>query len=226
MSNNYPTYDELKSTYESRQVVPSPATIVMESSCPQSQGTVDVTITNTSTNDISATLQVCLTEFLTVTGLNGQDRETWTMRVMLPDVNGEPLSLAAGESVTKNRSFTIDPGWEKDGCKLAAFIQAADKEILKGCTVGLNQGVPIQKYNKTFEKIEVKNLSGSYMIYVPLTEKHTISIIDSKGRVLQSNTMAKGGQWYQFGESLFPGMYLCRLSVGEVQMTKKIVLVK
>ena len=142
---------------------------------------------------------------------------------MLPDAKGEDITLAAGQSVTKNRSFAVQSGWDKDECKLAAFIQAGDKEILEGCVAELNQGVTIQSHtNNNSGKLQVKYIPETYMIYVPFTEKYTLSVSDIRGRVLEKTLVENGEHWYQIRESLPSGMHIVRVTTPDREVVRKV----
>jgi hypothetical protein len=47
------------------------------------------------------------------------------MRKLLPDANGQTVTLAAGKSQTFNLSYTIDPSWQADQMYTVAFLQDA-----------------------------------------------------------------------------------------------------
>ncbi len=226
-STNYPSYDQHRSTYESRRAVASPATIVMESSCPQNQGAVKITITNTSNSEISAMLHAGLTEYLIVNDLSGKPRKTWTVRDMLPDAKGEHITLAVGESVTKNRSFAVKSGWKKEGCKLIAFIQTDDKEILQGCTVGLNQGVPICTNNqKIIQKVSFGFRNGSFMIHVPFARDYTLLIVDIRGKILEKSRINNCNTWHSLENSVPTGIHLVRVTTADRTIVRKVKFIK
>ncbi len=54
---------------------------------------------------------------------NGSVWHHQTFRDMFPDVNGIPLTLDPGESVTETLAFTIDPNWVWSNCEVVVFLQ-------------------------------------------------------------------------------------------------------
>jgi hypothetical protein len=60
------------------------------------------------------------------------------MRTMLPDANGEPITIANGAERTFTRSITLEPTWVKANLKAVVFIQSTtSKAILQSARIAL-----------------------------------------------------------------------------------------
>lgn len=65
-------------------------------------------------------------------GSNGERDFAYIARQMLPDHQGTPLRLDAGESATFEEEFTIDPEWNRDELYIVAFVQEpATRRVLQ-----------------------------------------------------------------------------------------------
>jgi hypothetical protein len=107
------------------------------------QGRLSMTLRNWGTSTVSGQLQVALTESHIYYVWQNMDSLHHVERAMLPDANGEAVSLAPGETQVKTRDFTIDPAWNAGNCELVAFVQNnSTKEVLQGAKTPL---VPFAK---------------------------------------------------------------------------------
>jgi hypothetical protein len=126
----------------SRAAIASPLEIVLQNDYNSStrSGTITATVTNTGTGAISGYLQFVLTE----TGIPGSYAQNQTMRDMLPDANGESISLPTpGSSVVKSRNYTVSTAWVADSCELVVFVQNnSTKEIYQGAKVNVTPRIP------------------------------------------------------------------------------------
>lgn len=68
-------------------------------------------------------------------------------RLMIPDQNGTPISLATGDSTTVDLSFTANPAWVLNNLEVVIFLQnMTTKEILQGAKYsvpGLTGAYPV-----------------------------------------------------------------------------------
>jgi hypothetical protein len=196
----------------------------MNSTCPQSSGATDITITNISGSDISGTLQVVLKERYIDHPWSSYNDVEFCNRDMLPDANGESISLSSGESTTKSRIFTINSGWVKDNCRLVAFLQKSDKEIVEGCIIGVNEGTPVVTTKKVETKeIILRNTNESLMMYSPYTGDHEISIVDLRGRNLAQYTLKNTHTWIVIPASISSGAYIIAITVNNKRTIKRII---
>ena len=67
-------------------------------------------------------------------------------RAMLPDANGEAISVPANDSVVTTRAFTVDPAWVARNCNLIVFVQDnSTKEMYQGASAAIYQA-PAMEY--------------------------------------------------------------------------------
>ncbi len=103
-------------------------------------GTVNATIQNTSASAISGTLHFVIVENNIPYNWQGMTKLDFVMRDMLPDANGEAVSIPANNSITRSRNFTVPTSWKEKDCKIIVFVQAGTKEIYQAAEIGI---VPI-----------------------------------------------------------------------------------
>jgi len=191
------SYTDVKKFVEQRKTVSAPVTISISSACTALSGKATITIKNTSNVSIDGILQVILKE-RGIKYIWGPNTFVDCVRDMLPNGNGEAITLAAGQSITKNRDFTLNSAWIKDSCRLVAFLQKQDKEVVEGCISGLNQGTPILTSScvdrKTFE---YRITPESLMLYVPGTGNSEVSLFDVQGRKTASFFQNGRSTWHR-----------------------------
>ena len=120
---NYPTFHA--KTLAARNVVPR-AQLGISAAVGDSEGTVTVWAT-----DVSATptdtlgLFVVLVEDSVHAYLPGAYDSVFrhVMRQMLPGIDGEPVSLAVGDTVVKEYDFRVQPFWNRSMLGVVAFVQ-------------------------------------------------------------------------------------------------------
>ncbi len=223
-------HDEMFSTSRIRNYINQrkqtspPITITMSSSCPINSGEAIITITNISQSEISSTLQVFLKErHIDHPWASFQDVE-FCVRDLLPDDKGEAITLPAGESVTKKRSFTIKSGWKKDNCRLVAFLQKSDKEIVEGCAIGVNEGTPIVNgIHKNSNPITVTIQNQTVQLFLPIKGIHKVKLTNLQGRTVLVFS-CKGKEWVTLTKQIPYGVHVLHATAGKQKWTKKLVL--
>jgi hypothetical protein len=129
-----------------RAQVSSPLTIALTATYNSGnrQGTVNAHITNTSTGTVSGVVQFGLFESGCVYAApNGEQIHNNLMRDMLPDANGQAISLAAGASLDTSRAFTVSSSVAADSSYLVCFVQnASTKEIYQGAKIYIPPDMP------------------------------------------------------------------------------------
>jgi hypothetical protein len=141
----YPVYRDY---FDTRKSVASPLTMDMSTTYDSTsrQGHLTVIMRNPGSSPVSGQLQVALTENHHYFVWQGMDSLHHVERAMLPDANGEAVSIPAGDSLVKTRDFTLDPGWVARNCNLIAFVQNnSTKEIYQGARTAV-QARPDMKY--------------------------------------------------------------------------------
>lgn len=103
---------------------------------------VRVTVSNPSPATVSGTLQVVLVERFIPYAWQNMTELDFVARDMLPGAAGESVTLGPGQTLITSRSFVLNPAWVRRNCRLVAFVQAADREILQGAELALPETVP------------------------------------------------------------------------------------
>lgn len=128
----YPSYRDY---FDQRKVVASPFDIDMSVTYDSATraGELTIVVRNTSSGSVSGQLQVALTESHVYFVWQGMDSVHHIERNMLPSASGEAITVVAGDSVVKTRSFILDAAWVPRNCRLVAFVQNnSTKEIYQG----------------------------------------------------------------------------------------------
>ena len=135
-----------------RLAVSSPLTIDLSCSYDTvaNTGTVTASITNTSTSSVSGTLQFAVVENNIPYSWYGLTTVEHVCRDMLPDANGEAVTIPAGGNIVRNRNFTIDATWNEQNCKIVTFVQGSTKEIYQAGEVGVTGKINMDYYGLRF----------------------------------------------------------------------------
>jgi hypothetical protein len=101
---------------------------------------------------------------------NGDVWHNDVARDYLPDELGETVTIAAGDSVTFSRSFTIPSGWNEDNILLYTWFQkdTGDKEVYQACIIELEDliGAPsIPAIVQPFDCIRVPEPQPTLVLY-------------------------------------------------------------
>jgi hypothetical protein len=141
----YPVY---RAYFDQHKTVPSP--LVIELSCTYDstsrQGDLDIKLKNETSAAVSGQLQVALCENHIYQVWYGLDSVQHVERNMLPDANGEAVTIPANDSITKTRSFSVDAAWVARNCDLVVFVQNnSSKAMYQGARIGVYQ-VPELEY--------------------------------------------------------------------------------
>jgi len=152
----YPFY---RNRITTRLSIPSPLLIDLTCNYDTSSntGTVNATIYNTTSNAISGILHFVIVENDIPYNWQGMTELDFVARKMLPDANGEAITIPANGSITKSRNFTISSSWKEKDCKIVVFVQGSNREIYQGAEIAL---VPIPKmeyYGMNFQEISGNN---------------------------------------------------------------------
>ncbi len=167
----------------------------MRSSCPALSGSAQITIKNISNSSISGTLQFAVKERHIKHAWQNFDDVEFCNRGMIPNADGESVTIAAGESITKERVFTLKSDWVKNNCRVVAFLQKSDKEIVEGCAIGVNEGTPILVTEQsTKQSIRLQQRARDLLVYSPYKGVHIISVMNLAGRVLMQSSHRNNGE--------------------------------
>ncbi len=220
-------YDKIKANVERRLAEPSPLAITMGSTCPQNEGTLQVTLTNTSQSSVNGTLHVVVIENKIPHSWSNQPSTEDCNRDMLPDAKGESITLAAGENITKQRTFTIKSNWKKQNCRLIAFLQKSNKEIIQGKEIGINEGTHcIQPQSTQTMNITVKSLKGSLYMQSPCLGDHKVSLINLQGQSIKTTRINSSQKWNSIPVEVAPGLYIIKVITNKYHYSQPIMLTR
>jgi hypothetical protein len=141
----YPVYREY---FDTRKTMPSPLRIelVCTYDSTSRQGDLGIKLVNETGAAVTGQLQVALCESHIYYVWYGLDSLHHVERNMLPDANGEAVTVPANDSITKARSFTVDAAWVAQNCNFVVFVQDnSSKTIYQGASIGVYQ-VPALEY--------------------------------------------------------------------------------
>jgi len=133
----YPTY---LSYFRTRMGVSSPLTIALSITYDTTArtGTLTIKINNTSGSSVSGQLHTVLTESHIYYPWQGMDSLHYVERTMLPSSSGEAVTIAAGDSLTKTRDFTVNASWVASNCDFVVFVQNnSSKEMYQGARIAV-----------------------------------------------------------------------------------------
>jgi hypothetical protein len=141
----YPVYREY---FDTHKTVPSPLEIELTCTYDSAsrQGDLGIKLKNTTGSAVSGQLQVALCESHIYQVWQGLDSLQHVERNMLPDANGEAVTIPANDSITKTRSFAVDAAWVARNCDLVVFVQNnSSKAMYQGARIGVYQ-LPMLEY--------------------------------------------------------------------------------
>ena len=126
--------------FRTRMSVSSPLTIALSITYDTTsrQGTLTIKVNNTSASSVSGQLHTVLTESHIYYPWQGMDSLQYVERTMLPSSSGEAVTIAAGDSLTKTRDFTVSPSWVASHCDFVVFVQDnSSKEMSQGARIAI-----------------------------------------------------------------------------------------
>ena len=133
----YPTY---LNYFRTRMGVSSPLTIALSITYDTTgrTGTLTIKVKNTSASSVSGQLHTVLTESHIYYPWQGVDSLHYVERNMLPSSSGEAITIAAGDSLTKTRDFTVSASWVAGHCDFVVFVQDnSSKEMYQGARIAI-----------------------------------------------------------------------------------------
>ena len=133
----YPTY---LNYFRTRMSVSSPLTIALSITYDTTArtGTLTIKVNNTSASSVSGQLHSVLTEGHIYYPWQGMDSLQYVERTMLPSSSGEAVTIAAGDSLTKTRDFTVSSSWVASHCDFVVFVQDnSSKEMYQGARIAI-----------------------------------------------------------------------------------------
>ena len=231
------SYSTYRSDFNTRKTTTSPLQIGLTGSYNTGtrQGNVNAHITNTSGSSVNGTLQCILTE---TDKFSGGDSFFNIARDMIPNQNGEVVTIPAGGAIDKAKSFTVNSSWNANKCDIVVFVQTTDKVIQQAAKVRITTIPAEENETKTGdEKLKISPNPFNYRTIINYslssTNTYKLTIYDLAGRTirtwnlnnLNSHEIAWDGS-NEIGQKVNTGIYLCVLSSGEHKVTKKLVFAR
>ncbi len=134
----YPLY---RSYFDRKKSIPSPLDISLSRTYDSTArtGQLRIVVRNNSTSAVSGKLHVAITESHMYYQWQGMDSLQHVERTMLPDANGEDITVAVGDSVVRTRDFTINSAWVARNIDFIVFVQnASPRSIFQGAKLALH----------------------------------------------------------------------------------------
>ncbi|MGB3479176.1 MAG: Omp28-related outer membrane protein [bacterium] len=117
-------------------------------------GSITATLDNTSGSTVSGTLHFSITENnIPYNWGGGLTTVEHVLRDMLPDANGEAVSIPAGDTIMRSRDYTINGAWNEYNCDIVVFVQGSSHEIYQGAITTLIQDIDMDYYGLTFTEL-------------------------------------------------------------------------
>jgi hypothetical protein len=209
-------------------------------------GTIYAKYRNDSTASVTGRIRFVLTEdSLYYAAPNGDTWHNHVARDFLPDTGGTQVTLAAGDSVTVSRSFTIDAAWNQNKCKIITWIQSntrlADSTVdvwQSGVKNVMDMLVDVEETRLTELRPPVvlapnpcvREAKLSFALYQGLP--YALDIFDITGRRVGTlSGIAAGNQetvtWdlrNDAGARVAPGVYFYRFDSARLKTSGKIVV--
>ncbi len=132
----YPFYRHHVTT---RTGVSSPLEIILTCTYDSvtNQGAVDAVVENTSTGMVDGNIHFVVIENNIPYNWGGGPTVEHVMRDMIPDANGEAVTIPVADTIMRSRNFTIDPAWNELNCKIVVFVQGATRTIYQGAEIAI-----------------------------------------------------------------------------------------
>lgn len=102
-------------------------------------GSVTATVENEAAGSRSGTLQFAVVENHIPHNWQGMNKLDFVMRDMLPDANGESVSIPAGDTIIRSQDFSLAGLWVEENCKIVVFLQSATQDIYQGAEIAVMQ---------------------------------------------------------------------------------------
>jgi thiol-disulfide isomerase/thioredoxin len=234
-SNNFFVYN---AKYNARAAIEPPLTISLKDitgSLQSTSGTLQATITNISGSTVEGKVHFTVTESHIPYVWQVMDSLHWVERTMLPDANGEAISLAPGGNTVITRDYTIDDSWygftEDDNIEFGCFVQGSDKEIYQGAVLKFGETTDFEEeadFVFSMNAPAIVSKQGFVKLALDAGASVDIALYDSIGqkvRTLHSGTLDAGNHSIAISTGDLPaGAYFIKATVGVGNQINKIVI--
>ncbi len=133
-------YPQYISRVNSRMTVPTSFLLGITGSNDGDNYTINVNIQKVADYQVeNCVVHLALTESDIQYNWQGQTEMNFVSRIMVPNQNGTPITMATGETLDVPLSFTFNNTWVKDNCELIAWVQNnTTKEVMHCAKVMVN----------------------------------------------------------------------------------------
>ncbi len=133
-------YPQYISRVNSRMTVPTSFLLDITGSSDGDNYSINVNIEKVADYQTeNIVLRFVLTESDIQYNWQGQTEMNFVSRIMMPDLNGTPITMATGESLDVPLTFTFNNTWVKDNCELIAWVQNnTTKEVMHCAKIMVN----------------------------------------------------------------------------------------
>jgi hypothetical protein len=143
--NNYPRY---RHDVTSRLSQPSPLeiTLVNTYNATTDSGMISATILNTSADTTGGNLHFAIVEDDIQYNWHGMTVLEFVVRDMLPDAQGEAVTIPPSDTIIRSREYVTSPSWDESNCKIVVFVQSSAREIHQAAEIGLMEEPKMRYY--------------------------------------------------------------------------------
>ncbi|MDD2889618.1 MAG: Omp28-related outer membrane protein [bacterium] len=241
-SGNYAQY---RSDFNARKAIASPLLIRIYGNYNTGtrQGTVNACIKNTTGTSVTGTLQFVIVETHIPYAWQTEDTLFFVARDMLPNQNGEVVTIPAADSITKSRNFTMNTSWVEGNCQIIAFVQGSTKEVYQCAKKAISSfGIEESIADFGMRNAELTASPNPFIKSLELRveskelKENKIQIYDISGKLVKifqsitDNSSASGGTtnvtWDGKDNTGIPakaGIYFVHLSTNDYSISRKIV---
>ena len=242
-------YSSWETKIVQRMNQPAPVAITMWGNYSPSQGTgtIYTKFRNDSTQAITGRVFFVITEdSIYYEAPNGDNWHNHVARDYIPGPqNGQVIYLTAGDSVTVNKSFTIQPSWNEERCDIVTWIQNnvmqidSTKEVWQGGIIKITEltGIeeePIQEI-PLFAVTSVPNpcvSEAKFFFSLPNGVEYSITFFDISGsHIKRLHGVSSGNRESVYwdlkddgGFLVSAGVYLYRFESQVINSTGKLVV--
>jgi len=175
-------------------------------------------------------------------GPNGTLYHNQTFRDMFPDVNGVPITISLGDTITDTQSFSISDSWVIENCEIVVFVQDdPTRAILQGAKIPV-LGLTNIKENSNIVALRLFSIypnpsrgSVEFSFALNKSEKISLNLYNSIGQRIytfydgytpEGIYKLKWNGRDSSGKEVGAGVYWLRLESENLSITRKIILLR
>lgn len=235
-----------RDSVNARALRPAPVTMTISGSynASNNQGTVTIQVRNDSSATITnSKVYICITEdSLYNVDANGHAWHNHMFRDFLPDQNGDTVTVAAGQTRSVTKSFTINGAWNETRCSVAAWYQQSGgiKDAFQSGWRKVMSLVPIEEMEPApvtaTPIVHLLNnpcaVAARLQVELRCGASYSLTIYDNMGRVVrncigithQDRDVISWDLKDDHNQSVASGVYLYRFTSGAGSATGSIIV--